>query len=420
MIGPAGLGGFAVANGSVAAQALVGPVVASGVCLGAVLRSPVITDVPVTGTALVQLRLGAGGAAAVRALLQRRVVGRPGAIRRRVLLCRAVLRRTAMGGGRPGGDAGRARDTGRGGGPRPAAVLLVALDRALVALDGALAVAPGRALVALDRALAIANGALVAPDGALVLHGRAVVEAAVGRCAVAGSSTIGSAVVGSSTVGRALVGPELVGRAPMAGSACDRRGAVPVAGRGGIGVQAVRLGALLLEGAALLVDLLALRLGLAPATLGGELLLLGLLRLPLGLETGPVGLDLGLAGLQIALLDGLLLLSGLLADLRGAASILLLLSLLAALRGVRAHDDQDDDDDQDQQDDPDDHRGGQVGHGRLLTARLLHRWAEEHAPDGGPGTGRCPDSIRPSRIRRGFRPTDQGAVLRAGLSPGAP
>ena len=244
-----------------------------------------------------------------------------------------------MRGGRPGGDAGRARDTGRGCGPGPAAGLVLAL-----------------------------HGTLIAPDGALV---------------VASGAIVGGAVIDASAVGRTVVGHALASRAVVAGSACGRRGAVPVAGRGGIGVQAVRLGALLLEGAALLVDLLALRLGLAPATLGGELLLLGRVRLALGLETGLVGLDLGLAGLQIALLDGLLLLGGLLADLRGAASILLLLSLLATLRGFRAHDDQDDDDDQDQQDDPDDHGGGQVGHGRLLTARLLHRRAAERAPDRG-------------------------------------
>ena len=103
-------------------------------------------------------------------------------------------------------------------------------------------------------------------------------------------------------------------------------GAVSVAG---IRVEAIRLGELLLDGAALLLDLGALPRGLGVSALGRDLLLLGLLGAALRIETGALGLELRLPRLQVALLDGLLLLRGLLAHLRGAPPVGLLLLRLA-------------------------------------------------------------------------------------------
>ena len=103
-------------------------------------------------------------------------------------------------------------------------------------------------------------------------------------------------------------------------------GAVSVVG---IRVEAIRLGELLLDGAALLLDLGALPRGLGVSALGRDLLLLGLLGAALCIETGALGLELRLPRLQVALLDGLLLLRGLLAHLRGAPPVGLLLLRLA-------------------------------------------------------------------------------------------
>ena len=94
MVGRAGLAGPdgtvgltdpAVANGTVPIQALVGAVIAGRVDRGAILRSPVLSGTSLADVALgvpvvARLLLCASGAAAVRALVRRRVVGHCGAI----------------------------------------------------------------------------------------------------------------------------------------------------------------------------------------------------------------------------------------------------------------------------------------------------------------------------------------------------
>lgn len=156
---------------------------------------------------------------------------------------------------------------------------------------------------------------------------------------------------------------------------CVLRGPAAVLGRGlGVRVEAVGLGLLGLDPFALLVDLGALPLGLGLTALGRELLLLGLLGLALGVQAGTISVELRLARLQVALLDRLLLLLGLLADLGRSSAVLLLLAGLLALRSRHAQGDQNDQDDQDGDDDPDDDGGGQF-HGRLLAVDSSARCA---------------------------------------------
>ena len=136
-------------------------------------------------------------------------------------------------------------------------------------------------------------------------------------------------------------------------ASCGATGRGPTAIGGSIGIEPIRLGELLIHGAALLLDRRTLLIGLLAATLGGHLLLLGRLRLLLRVQTGTVGLELGLLRRQVALLDGSVLRLRFLPELVGAPTVFFLLLGLPALRGLRAHHDQNDQEDEHYHDDSD-------------------------------------------------------------------
>src|SRR5690606_1932503 len=125
---------------------------------------------------------------------------------------------------------------------------------------------------------------------------RPVVADAVGAVGRRGVSVIGdTAPAGDTALVRVsaccgAASHRAAGSGTSGGTATSTSAAV--SGRRGVGVEAVCLGALLLEGALLVLDLAAVFLRLGPAPLGGDLLLLRCLRFLLGLELGTLCLEL--------------------------------------------------------------------------------------------------------------------------------
>ena len=221
-------------------------------------------------------------------------------------------------------------------------------------------------------------GPIVEPIVALDVVPHAVLRVVPGMVVAGGAPGISDRPVGRAVSGVRSHGVVALGAGHRS---CARSRPGPAGGFGTVGtvrrvrVQAIGLGATLLERGAGLIELLPLTLRLGGPALRGQLLLLDLLRLALRLEALAIGLQLVLTHREALLLDRLLLACGLVTDLGSAAAVLLALALLAPAGGDHAEDDGQHHHEHDHHPDGDQCGCRDIGHGRLLAVVIDAGWA---------------------------------------------